>query len=103
MNLRIEGKRRSTAFAFKGPGLRAKLVPGKMGKNGDQIQRMFQQDARVFFAQHWREIDPSVLKDMLAHAILKSGQHGGEVIYYGIISGQDSERLRKAYPKKFGL
>lgn len=103
MNLKIAGKRRTTAFAFKGPGLRAKLVPGKMGKNGDQIQRMFQQDARVFFAQHWREIDPSVLTEMRAHAIMKSSQHGGEVIYYGIISGQDSERLRKAYPRKFGI
>jgi len=29
-----------------------------MGKNGDQIQRMFQLDADIFFAQHWREIEP---------------------------------------------
>jgi hypothetical protein len=102
-HVRINGKRLATAFAFKGPGLRAKLVPGKMGKNGDQIQRMFQQDARVFLVQHWREIDPSVLSEMRAHAINKSTQNGCATIYYGIISGQDSERLRKAYPKKFGI
>lgn len=101
-HVRIGGKRLPTAFAFKGPGMRAKLRPGKMGKNGDQIQRMFQQDAQVFLVQHWREIDPSVLTEMRAHAINKSTQNGNATIYYGIISGQDSERLRKAYPKKFG-
>jgi hypothetical protein len=102
-NLRIAGTREAAAFAFKGPGERGKLVPGRMGKNGDQIQRMFQLDATVFLVQHWREIEPSVLTDMRAHAVAKSIQNGGQTIRYGIINGQDSERLRRAYPEKFGL
>ena len=39
--VRIDGKRRMSAFAFKGPGTSGKLTPCKMGKNGDQIQRLF--------------------------------------------------------------
>ena len=61
---------------------------------------MFQLDADIFFVQHWREIEPSVLNDMLTHAVMKS-YSTGRTIYYGVIDGQDSERLRRAYPKLF--
>lgn len=99
--LRIAGRRLTAAFAFKGPGKKGKLVPSKMGKNGDQAQRMFRQDADIFLAQHWSEIDASVLELMRALAVAKSISTGN-TIYYGVIDGQDSERLRKAYAKKFG-
>jgi hypothetical protein len=98
--LRMKGKRRAVTFAFKGPGTRTKLVPAKMGKNGDQAQRMFRLDADVFIAQHWREIDSSVLELMRALAVSRS-QMTGDLVMYGIIDGQDSERLRRAYPKYF--
>jgi hypothetical protein len=71
-----------------------------MGKNGDQIQRLFQEDADVFFVQHWREIKPSVIDQMRALAIAKSVTTGRPV-WYGIIDGQDSERLRLAYETSF--
>jgi hypothetical protein len=99
----VGGLRVTTAFALKGPGEPGKLVPGKMGKNGDQIQRMFQLDANIFFVQHWREIDHSVLTEMRAHAINKSHERGGQLVRYGVIDGQDSERLRQAYPAAFGV
>lgn len=99
----IDGKRMTVAFAFKGPGEPGKLVPGKMGKNGDQVQRMFALDADVFIAQHWREIEASVLQEMYTYAVSKSVSNGGKRIYYGVIDGQDSERLRQAYSRKFGL
>ncbi len=98
----IGGKRVTAAFAFKGPGQPGKLTPGRMGKNGDQAQRMFQLDADVFIAQHWREIDPSVVDTMRTFAVNKSIATG-KLIRYGVIDGQDSERVRQAYPKKFGL
>ncbi len=98
--IRMKGKRYAVAFAFKGPGLKAKLVQGKMGKNGDQAARLFQEDADVFFVQHWREIDASVVSLMQALAVARSVATGN-TIYYGIIDGQDSERLRAAYPDKF--
>ena len=71
-----------------------------MEKNGDQIQRMFQLDADIFFAQHWREIEASVLNDMRTHAVMKS-YSTGRTICYGVIDGQDLERLRRAYPRLF--
>jgi hypothetical protein len=98
--LRMNGKRLAAAFAFKGPGEKGKLVPGRMGKNGDQAQRLFQEDADVFIVQHWREIDPSVI-DLLRNLAIAKSVTTGKRIWYGTIDGNDSERLRIAYPKKF--
>jgi hypothetical protein len=70
--IRINAKRLAAAFAFKGPGEKGKLVPGRMGKNGDQAQRLFQEEADVFFVQHWREIDPSVIDLMRSLAVAKT-------------------------------
>jgi hypothetical protein len=98
--LRINGKRHVAAFAFKGPGERGALVPGRMGKNGDQLTRMFRHDADVFLVQHWREIKPSVPELMRGLAVAKSVS-SGKLIRYGVIDGVDTERLRKAYPTKF--
>lgn len=99
--LRIGGKRCPAAFAFKGPGLRGALTPARMGKNGDQIQSMFDNDAQVFLVQHWAEIKPSILTALRAYATMKSGITG-ERIYYGVIDGEDSDRLIRAYPRQFG-
>ncbi|MGO8917179.1 MAG: hypothetical protein ACLQJR_14835 [Stellaceae bacterium] len=98
--VKINGRRLAAAFAFKGPGEKRKLVPGRMGKNGDQMPRLFQEEADIFFVQHWREIDPSVIDLMRNLAIAKSVTTGKR-IFYGVIDGQDSERLRLAYASKF--
>jgi hypothetical protein len=98
--LRLNGKRHAAAFCFKGPGQAGALVPGRMGKNGDQMQRLFQEEADVFFVQHWRDIKPSVVELMRNLAIAKWSSTGRR-IWYGIIDGQDSERLRLAYASKF--
>lgn len=98
--LRFRKKRSLAAFAFKGRGKRGKLTPGMMGKNGDQIQRLFKSTAEVFFVQYWDQIDESVLDQMAELAKAKSAVEG-TTIYYGIIDGQDSNRLLKAYPKAF--
>jgi hypothetical protein len=96
----FKGKRRTAVFAFKGPGQRGPLVPGKMGKNGDQIQRMFLADAQVFFVQFWERIQPSVLQLLRSLAVDKAVATD-ETIWYGIIDGKDSLRLYKAYPNEF--
>jgi hypothetical protein len=98
--LRVSGKRRAAAFAFKGPGQKGRLVLGRMGKNGDQALRLFQEEADVFIVQHWREIDSSVIDLMRRLAVAKSATNG-QPLWYGVIDGQDSERLRLAYPSKF--
>jgi hypothetical protein len=98
--LRIRGKRLATAFAFKGPGKRGVLTPGGMGKNGDQIQRLFTSPAQVFIVQYWNQIAETVLEQMQAFASWKSVMEDKR-IYYGVIDGEDSARIVSAYKTKF--
>lgn len=98
--LLVGGKRRATAFAFKGPGTKGRLTPGKMGKNGDQIQRLFETPAQVFVVQYCGQIDQSVARQMEGLAVAKSTMTG-QPIWYGIIDGKDSNRLYLAYKDKF--
>lgn len=98
--VKMNAKRLTAGFAFKGPGKQGKLVPGKMGKNGDQIQRLFGEAADIYIVQYHGQIDPSVQRQMQAHAVAKA-HYTGDTIYYGVIDGADSERLRLAYPMAF--
>jgi hypothetical protein len=97
----IGGKRLTAAFAFKGPGKRGRLTPAGLGKNGDQIQRLFSMDAEVFLIQYWDEIDESVLTQMSTFAIARSYATGNK-IYYGVIDGGDSTKLIASYRDSFG-
>ena len=98
--LRMKGKRRAVAFAFKGPGTSGVLTPKKLGKNGDQIQRLFQSPGEIFVVQYHGQIDQSVMEQMKAWATIKS-LHEGKRIWYGAIDGDDSNRILAAYPKHF--
>ena len=72
-----------------------------MGKNGDQIQRLvLHSPAEVFFVQYWNRISQSVLEQLEALAKVRSlGTRA--TVYYGIMDGQDSNRLYRAYPSAF--
>jgi hypothetical protein len=98
--IRVSGSRYPAAFAFKGPGTRGILTPGKMGKNGDQIQRLFKTVARVFVVQYWGQVAESVAEQMEEFAKAKSAIEGVSV-YFGVIDGDDSNRLLHAYPNAF--
>jgi hypothetical protein len=100
MRVMMNGRRIPAVMAFKGPGMKGSLVPGKMGKNGDQIPRMFLGDGRLFVVQYWRDIKPSVDSLMRSMAIDKSNATG-EKIYYAVVDGVDSHRLYQAYQSKF--
>jgi hypothetical protein len=97
---RIKSKRLPAAFAFKGKGKKGILKPKDFGKNGDQIQNLFQSDARLFMVQYWNQLDQSVYEQMRMFAIAKSAVTGDK-IYFGIIDGDDTQRLRIAYPRHF--
>lgn len=71
-----------------------------MGKNGDQIRRLFQSTAEVFLVQFWEEIDESILDEMKPHALMKSVADGKK-IWFGVIDGYDSNRLYLAFSKAF--
>lgn len=99
--LKIKGTRVRAAIAFKGPGQRGRLTPARLGKNGDQIQRLFTSDADVFLVQYWNQVDQSVYEQMKAFAIARSINNAGETVWYGVIDGADSARLIAAYPGAF--
>ena len=99
---RHKGARRSIAFAFKGPATTGELAPKKLGKNGDQIQRLFLSPAEVFIAQYHGHMGQAVIEQMKAFASLNSVREG-KVIWYGIIDGDDTNRLIAAYPRYFKL
>ncbi|MHA1972631.1 MAG: hypothetical protein ACTSW1_06555 [Candidatus Hodarchaeales archaeon] len=98
----IKGRRLYTAFGLKGKGKKGKLTPKGMGKQGDQIQRLFRAPADVYIVQYWDQIDESIIEQMEAFATAKSALEGKKVLY-GIIDGQDTNRLIQAYPDKFEL
>jgi hypothetical protein len=100
--IRLKGQRRSVAFAFKGPGTKGVLTPRKLGKNGNQIQRLFLSPAEVFIVQYHGQIDQDVIQQMQAFATLNSVREGKR-IWYGVIDGDDTRKLLAAYPKQFGL
>jgi hypothetical protein len=100
--LRHKGQRRAMAFAFKGPGTKGELTPKKLGKNGDQIQRLFLAPAEIFVVQYHDAIGQSVVEQVKAFASLNSVREGKK-IFYCVIDGDDTNRLIMAYPKQFGL
>jgi hypothetical protein len=96
----MKKKRVDAALALKGPGTRGVLTPKKMGKNGDQIQRLFRSPGSLFLLQYWAQIDQSVVEQMQGFAQLKALVES-RTIYYGVINGADSARLAAAYPGAF--
>jgi len=99
--LKLKSTRVRAAIAFKGPGQRGRLTPARLGKNGDQIQRLFTSDADLFIVQYWDQVDQSVYEQMKAFALARSINNGGERVSYGVIDGADSARLIAAYPDAF--
>jgi hypothetical protein len=71
-----------------------------MGKNGDQIQRLFASGAVAYFVQYWDQIDESIVEQMKSLAIARSATER-QKIYFGVIDGVDSARIIRAYPRAF--
>jgi len=99
VKLKIQGKAKRAAFALKGPAKKGTLVPGMMGKNGDQIQRLFNSPADVFFVQYEGEIGERVIELMEQLAKAKAVLSGS--VLFGTIDRDATYRLRLAYPKAF--
>jgi len=98
--LMMDGERKNVAFGLKGKGTSGILTPKKMGKRGDQVQRLFRAPADVFLVQYWGQIDESIIEQMKHFAIAKSVLEGRR-IYYGVIDGQDTIWILAAYPECF--
>jgi hypothetical protein len=96
----IGGRRKSTALAFKGPATSPPLTIAKLGKNGDQIPRLFSTTADVFLLQFEGRVEEAVKDMMLTYAMRKSNETGKEILY-GVITLEDSHRLRAKYGQHF--
>lgn len=96
----LQSKRVNVTFGFKGKGTKGSLTPKKMGKRGDQIQNLFRTPADVYIIQYWNQIEESILTQLKTFALVKSISEQKR-IYYGIIDGQDTQRLIAAYPTYF--
>jgi hypothetical protein len=90
----LDGQRISTAFLFKGPAKFHPMTPADLGKNGDQIGRLFNEPADLLVLQHCHEITPPVRKQMRAYA-----QQMGNPRRFCIIDGYDTLRILEAYGK----
>ncbi len=98
--VKIKGRRRPAAFAFKGRATKGTLTLDKMGKRADQVIRLFSDSvAEVYLIVYQGQIAPVILDQMKALAVAKA--IGGENIYYGVLDGDDLRRLKAAYPSFF--
>jgi hypothetical protein len=90
----LDGERISTAFAFKGPAKFHPMTNADLGKNGDQINRLFAEPARLLVLQHCHQITSPVRDTMRAFA-----QQMGNPRLFCLIDGYDTLRVLKAYGK----
>jgi hypothetical protein len=90
----LDGKRISAAFAFKGPAQFRPMTMAQLGKNGDQIDRLFSEPADLLILQHCHEITQPVRAAMRAYA-----QQMGKPRLFCLIDGYDTLRLFRAYNK----
>lgn len=101
--IHLKGKRIATAFALKGKATSGTLVPKHMGKNGDQIQRLFESAALVHIIVYHSPVAETVYDLMRSQAVYKSVLNGNKKTYYCVIDGDDLSRLVTAYPDSFGI
>jgi len=96
-NVSVTGKYMSAAFLFKGPARFSEMKMTHLGKNGDQIVRLFSEPAQLLVLQHCHNVSNAVRSTMRAFA---SRIH--DLRYFSIINGYDTLRLLSAY-KKCGI
>lgn len=89
----VDGRRLSTAFLFKGPGGGFEPMTFRhLGKNGDQVDRLFTEPADLLVLQHCHEVRASVRGMMRAYA-----NQLGNPRRYCIIDGYDTVKILRAY------
>jgi hypothetical protein len=92
--VRLEGQPVSTAFAFKGPAKAKPLTVADLGKNGDQISRLFSEPGDFVILQHCHAVTSAVRDHMRAFAT-----RFGQLRPFCIIDGADTIRVFRAYEK----
>ena len=90
--LTIDGTQTTAAFLLKGPAARGAMGYGTLGKQGDQIVRLFDEPAQLLVLQHHGKIETPVRKTMRQFAVDPVNPRR-----YCIIDGADTYRILRAY------
>ena len=99
-NITVNEKIYSGAFMLKGSGTKNKILQIKnCGKNGDQLVRLCQSPAQIFFIQYVGEISQNIIKDIEGKIGLM--RKNNVFASYCIINGQDTVRLLMGYKNFF--
>ncbi|HUW12024.1 MAG TPA: hypothetical protein VM537_20020 [Anaerolineae bacterium] len=93
-HVRLQGRRTSAAFVFKGPSSFRPLTMAALGRRQDQIERLFSEPADLLVVQHCHKIEKSVRSVMRAYA-----QRIGDPRLFCLINGFDTLRILRAYDK----
>ncbi|WP_219851876.1 methyltransferase [Methylibium rhizosphaerae] len=71
-NLTVDAKRHTGAFLLKGPARFHAMKPTDLGKNGDQLYRLFNIPAQIYVVQHCHAIGAAVRKQAEAFALART-------------------------------
>ena len=93
-NLMIDGRRHTGAFLLKGPSKFHPMKPTDLGKNGDQIYRLFNIPAQVYVVQHCHNIGAAVRKQAEAFALARTFVAPCRIVF---MDGVTTARLLRAH------
>lgn len=93
-NLVVDGHRHTGAFLLKGPARFHPMKPTDLGKNGDQLYRLFNIPAQIYVVQHCHNIGAAVRKQAEAFALARSFIAPCKIVF---IDGLTTARLLRAH------
>jgi len=93
-NLLVAGHRHTGAFLLKGPARFHPMKPTDLGKNGDQLYRLFNIPAQIYVVQHCHTIGAAVRKQAEAFALARSFVSPCRIVF---MDGFTTARLLRAH------
>jgi hypothetical protein len=93
-NLLVQGRRHVGAFLLKGPARFHPMKPTDLGKNGDQLYRLFNIPAQIYVVQHCHSIGAAVRKQAEAFALARSFLAPCQIVF---MDGLTTARLLRAH------
>ena len=93
-NISVDGRMMHAAFLLKGPADFAPMTVRHLGRNGDQIERLFTEPAELLILQHCHSVTNAVRSMMRAYSCRVH-----DLRYFSILDGYDTIRLLRAYGK----
>lgn len=93
--VQLGGARVPASFILKGPAKKGPLTLAKLGKNGDQLDRMFNQPADLYVIQHCDQVTPAV-RSHVRKAVLAARTSNPRAVA-SIWDGNDCARLFVAH------